>query len=389
MSRQVSDADLLDLGVGAPAAPTHGSLPVIHTQAPARSAGAKRRVSIPLIAAAVLVAVIGGAIGAWVFLGGKSGAGSDLRYLPDDPDFVVSANVSGMINSGAGQKIKSHAEGMLAAFSKGLPKDSKFKPEDVGRMTFGVKVHEKNGAGVIHFNRPVTEQEIPPLANGSKKTIGEYQVAVDHDVACCLIDPQTMLTGDENSLRKVLERNGPAKISDDLTAAMAEVDFSKSITLAGLLKSLAPAGGASGQAMPPSAGGLGMMSGVTDGIRGAGIQCDMGDDIRVHGVAVCRDSNRANQVKTMADGFLPLIKMMAAQSPGPAAKGMKILDTLQVSISGSTVRADMTIDVDLVLSMISNQWSKTMTNSAAAEANPTAAPAGVPTDNNPKAPQAP
>src|SRR6516225_2329435 len=105
MSRQVSDADLLDLGVGAPAAPTHGSLPVIHTQAPARSAGAKRRVSIPLIAAAVLVAVIGGAIGAWVFLGGKSGAGSDLRYLPDDPDFVVSANVSGMINSGAGQKI--------------------------------------------------------------------------------------------------------------------------------------------------------------------------------------------------------------------------------------------------------------------------------------------
>src|SRR5260221_5019622 len=151
-----------------------------------------------------------------------------------------------MISSNAGQTITGRANEMLTAFNKGMPKDSKFKPEDVGRITFGVKVQNKKGAGIIHFNRPVNEQDIPPMARGAKKTVGQYQIVVDGDAAFCQIDPQTIATGNEDSLRKVLERNGPARISDELTAAMSEVDFSKSLAMAGSLKNLANMAGPGG-----------------------------------------------------------------------------------------------------------------------------------------------
>lgn len=400
MPRQVSDADLLDLGLDQPGAAPLGSVPRIPAHAGGRPSGGGG-LAKPLIALAIVLFLVGGAIGAFIMLSGKGGAGSDLRYLPDDPDFIATVNVSGLINSGAGQKIKSHSEDMLAAFSKGLPKDSKFKPEDVGRMTFAAKVQDKNGAGVIHFNRPITEQDVPPLASGTKKTVGQYQVAVDHDVAFCLLDPQTLLTGDENTVRKVLERNGSAKMSDELTAAMAEVDFSKPIAVAGSLKNLASLTGAPGRAAPAGvAGGLGgAMSGITEGIRGGALQCDVNDDIRMHGVVICKDANTATQIKAMVDGFLPLIKMQAAGAPGPAAKGMKILDTLQVSTSGSSVRADLTIDTDLLISLIPTQMGKgtiesskteTATGGAPAENAPPSVPTlGPPTEKEmtPRAPQ--
>jgi hypothetical protein len=154
------DPDLIDLGIAEPAMP---SLPARSAERPSKG------VTAPMIAVAVFLLLAGGAIGGFLMLTGKSGAGSDLKYLPDDPDLVMSADVSGILASGAGQKLKARAEEMLGAFNKGMTKDSTFKPEDVGRITFGVNVQNKKGAGVIHFNRAVSDQDIPPMTKGTKK----------------------------------------------------------------------------------------------------------------------------------------------------------------------------------------------------------------------------
>jgi Protein of unknown function (DUF1559) len=366
--------ELVDVGLAEPAVP---SIPVRPAARPAKG------VTAPMIAVAVLLMLAGVAIGGFLMLTGKSGAGSDLNYLPDDPDFIVSADVSGMISSGAGQKIKGRANEMLAALNKGMPKDSKFKPEDVGRITFGVKIQDKKGAGIIHFNRPVNEQDVPPMARGAKKSVGQYQIVVDGDAAFCQIAPQTIATGDEDTLRKVLERHGPARISEELTSAMSEVDFSKSLAMAASLKNLANMAGPGGM-NPMSMQGM-------KGIRCGAIQADVGNDIRLSAAVVCKDATTADQMKKMADAGLAMAKMSAGnpQMPPQAAKAMKILDTLDISNSGAVIRASLTIDVDTILSLIPARLGKPMTERAAAEAASGDTPAGVPTQGNPVAPEGP
>jgi hypothetical protein len=369
------DPDLIDLGIAEPAMP---SLPARSAERPSKG------VTAPMIAVAVFLLLAGGAIGGFLMLTGKSGAGSDLKYLPDDPDFVMSADVSGMLASGAGQKIKARADEMLGALNRGLPKDSKFKPEDVGRIVVGGRAQPPQGAGVVHMNRAVTDQDFPDADKAVKKTVGGYQMNVNNKMAYCRIDDRTLVVGEEESVRKILERNGPARISEELTAAMSEVDFSKSLAMAASLKNLANMAGPGGMSPMP-------MQGMKD-IRGGALQADVGNDIRLKAAVVCKDAAAADQMKKMADGMVAMFKTMGAsggQMPAEAVKAMKILDTLEVSNSGATVRASLTIDVDTILSLIPARLGKPMTDSATTNEAAEQAPAGGPFRNPRDAPRPP
>ncbi|HEV3418374.1 MAG TPA: DUF1559 domain-containing protein, partial [Pirellulales bacterium] len=219
---------------------------------------------------------------------------------------------------------------------------SKFKPEDVGRMTIGARVQAGQGAGVVHFNRAVTVQDFADASQWVKKSVGRYEMSVSNRVAICRIDDRTVAVGEEAALREVLERDGPAKLSDELTAAMNEVDFSKSLALAGSLKNLAKAAGPAGVSM--SAMPLG-----PDAIRGGALQADVGDDIRLKAVAICKDAATADQLKKMGDGMLAAAKMNLAKMPPEAGK---ILNSVDFSNSGPTIRASAMIEVDTVLSLV-------------------------------------
>ena len=299
----------------------------------ASTAGRPRKMLTPLIAVAVLL-VAAVAIGAWIMQNSRGGAGDDLRYLPDDPDFVVSADVSGIVSSAAGQKIKARTAGLLSTLNGKMPVNSKFKPEDVGRVTFGGRASDHSGSGIIHMNRACTATDFFGTDNAVKETIGQYRIRVNGNMAYCLLDDRTIAIGTEPLLRQALERNGSAKLSDDLQAAMNEVDFAKSLAVASSAKQLAAAG-----AIP---GGM-------SGIRGIALEADIGDDIRFEGVAVCKDAATADQMKKMADGALAGLKLGAAQMPPEAAK---LLAALEVSNPGSTVRATLTIEVETLLSLI-------------------------------------
>jgi Protein of unknown function (DUF1559) len=307
-----------------------------------RAAGPSKGLGVPMIALAILLFLAGGGIGAWMILGPKGGAGSDLRFVPDDSDFVLSADISGIISSGAGQKIKARAADALAALNRSIPKDSKFKPEDVGRMTIGARALAGQGAGVVHFNRAVTDQDFADASQWVKKSVGRYEMSVSNRVAICRIDDRTVAVGEEAALREVLVRDGPAKLSDELTAAMNEVDFSKSLALAGSLKNLAKAAG-------PVGANLGAIPFGPDAIRGGGLQADVGNDIRFRGVTIFKDVATAEQMKKMGDGMLAAAKLNSAKMPPEAAK---ILDSVEIANSGSTIRVSATIEVDTILSLV-------------------------------------
>gem|GEM_PF-2760339 len=375
-SRQPNDG-LMDIGLSESSAPA---------LAPRRVARPSSSVSVPMIAVAALLLLMGGAFGAWLMLGGKAGAGSDLKYLPDEPDFIVSADVNGMISSGAGQKVKDKLGDVFSTINKMNSKDSNIKPEDTGRITVGIRAMEKRAAGVIHLNRAISDQEFRDMQQkGTGTNVGSYQAVILNNALICRIDERTFIAGDEPTVRKVIERNGPAKISDELTAAMAEVDFSKSIAMAGSLKNLANLAGPGRMPMGP----MGMPG--MNGIRGGALQADVGNDVRLKAILICKDSQTADQMKAMADAGITMAKMQAGNPnvPPQAAKAMKILDTLDISSSGGAVRANLTLDVDTILDMVPVGLGKQMAERANAEAAANDAPAGMPARANPFAPKIP
>ena len=329
----LADAGMIDLGLGAPLAPA----PYSAARPAARSKGAL----VPIIAIIVLLFLVGGGVGAWLMLGSKGGLGSDLRYVPDDSDAVLSADVNGFISSGVGQKVKAKTAGMLAEFNRSLPQDAKFKPEDVGRVTVGVSFQSGQMAGVIHMSAAVTDQDFSDGVKGVKKTVGSFHLTIVDGAAFCRIDDYTIAFGHERTLGQVLERNGPAKLSGEVTAAMNEVDFSKSLVGAASLKNLGK--------LPPGTINTAMIPGGLDAVRCAALQVDVGTDVRLMLAVICKDANTAEQNRKMADGGIAALKTNAAAIP-PAIG--KILGTTEISSSGSTVRATATIDSEAIDSLL-------------------------------------
>ena len=84
------------------------------------------------------------------------------------------------------------------------------------------------------------------------------------------------------------------------------------------------------------------MPGLKDAFRGIAFQGDAGDDFRFQLTVLCKDGATAEQYGKMGDGLLSAAKMNQAALPPGATK---ILDSVRISYSGSTLHATATIDV--------------------------------------------
>ena len=288
------------------------------------------------VALAALLLLILAGVGPGKALATDAASVADLKYLPDDCDAVITADVNGMISSNAGQKIKAGATEFIDTVKGKMAKDSKILPEDIGRVTFGVSMKGKKGTGVLHMNRAIGEKDFTDLDKATKKAVGKYQLYVQNGDAFCLVDDRTLAVGNEDTLTQALERNGPAKLSDDLKGAMASVDFTKSFAAAMSMKNLVGAGG--GQ-VPPGA----------DGVRTVSLQAEVADDIKLKAVAACKDAATAEQMKQMADGVLASFKANAAQMPPPVSK---LLNALETSKTEATLGAALTVDAETLVALV-------------------------------------
>ena len=291
-----------------------------------------------MISIVVLLFLVGGGIGAFMMLS-KGSIGTDLQFVPDESDIVFSTDVGAIVSSGAGQKVKSRYAEAFNALTQQIQQGGNAKLEDIGRITFGVSAQRQKGAGIIHFNKPIDDQEFSRLPGATKRTVGGHEVILTNGMAFCRLDSRAIVVGDEASLQKVLERNGPAKLSDDLDSSIGEINFSNSFAAALSIKQLAKGGG-------PVGANLGAMPFGPDAIRGMAFQASIDDDIRLKAALLCKDAATADQMKKMADAGLAMSKANAAKMPHNAAK---IFDTLDVSNSGAAVRASVTLDVDTIL----------------------------------------
>jgi hypothetical protein len=331
-------------------APTTGrTLPALPSAAPTSRPAARgnRKSIIAFVAVIGACCLVGGGFAAYMLMGGR-GVGNDLSYLPDDADVVMSMDVHGLMGSGAAAKLKAAAPQLFQQMDREIEKTgSKFKPDDIGRVTIGVNVAGQHFAGVIHFNRPMLDGDLnKPGQTSVKKKAGSYEIVIEDDgkTAHCQLDSYTFAIGSEAAMTAVLQRGGSATLAPDLAAAMKEVDFGHGFAVA--VSSAAWRNGPAGQ----MAGGMTMMPGGPDGVRGAALHADVDNDIRLQAALLCKDATVADQLKKMADGGLAVAKANTSLPPASA----KIMNSVSVSNSGNIVSASMAIDSETIGTLLSS-----------------------------------
>ena len=93
------------------------------------------------------------------------GVGSDLRYLPDPCDVVMTFDIHRILASTVGSNLKANAAATFQQIEQKMrePGDN-MTLDDFGRFTLGAKL-DGVFTGIAHFNRPLGDDEFTGLPN--------------------------------------------------------------------------------------------------------------------------------------------------------------------------------------------------------------------------------
>ncbi len=358
-------AEQVDLGLGEPLRPV----------VKRRSAGRSQQTLVPMIAIVVLLFLVAGGIGAWMMWTSHGANADDFFYVPDNADLVLAGDVKGIVSS---KVINTAMGGALAAMKAQMKGQTNWAAEDFGRFAGGARLQGLKWAGIMRMNRRVTDADLNEPGS-TTQTFGQYRFVLHQGTAACRLDAYTVAMGEPTELQAVLERSAPAKLPDDMQAAVKEADFSKNFVAVASLKNLSAAaasGSIPGLTVPT-------IPGMNDSVRTAALQADFGNDLAIKASLICKDAASAEQLKAMVDGFLAVAKFNSGKAP-PAA--MKIANGLSVSTSSATLRASVTLDADTMLELAKlSQQGAPVPGAPSAAPSPAFSPPRNPPPNFPTA----
>jgi hypothetical protein len=267
------------------------SSPVAGALAPSRGTSPNR------ISVSIWVGVLGTLLVVFIVMWmgrGRSPAGAsetaptlDTRYLPDDASTVVTIKIEEALSSPAGQSVIEQITGaernakakfdQVAAQVGGQPAPApepvKTAQEELAedfRREFGLELNnvvqltialKDSGRPVqiVRIKKPVTAEEIDkliprnlfrtvggeaPPSEARKTSVGAltiYEVPGMSGTSFAIAE-KVVIYGRTDALKAILERNGDARLSAELTEALGHADFSKTIAVAAVTpkKALGP-----------------------------------------------------------------------------------------------------------------------------------------------------
>ncbi len=285
------------------------------------------------VASLVLLAAVG--VGAYfLFFRGSL----DSRYLPDDCEMVARIDVSDLTSSSLYKDLKGDYPEQFNKLDEMLASQvDNLKIEDISSVTMG---GGKDMVAVIKTKKKISPDNVKQKKDAKESKVGKYTLYELHGDAFCMPDSHTVILGEPETLKKVLERNGNARFSDTLKSAIGKTNFSSTIAMAAVTKP-----GQAGDLLP---GGIGVPHAKdlpqTDYISAS---INVGSDLDIKVTARCEDSSAAAEAKKKVEE----LKQQADQLGGAGGQGdaemlnelKEITKSIKVSQSGSQVTMTATV----------------------------------------------
>lgn len=359
----VMPASALPIGGGASASavPANGLGPAVAL--PNLRIHKDRRWVLLGVAAVALLVFLG--LLSMFFMGSSSP--DAMRYLPDDFQVYMTGRYESVSQTPAYKemdRISKELNRNLAKLGGGLNNpdmlnDIGIKQENMRQITAGMSLGNSNMplpdmVMVIELAKAINPDEI--RANLKKQNYAETKVETytvhtgnqaGMTISICVLDSKTVLFAMNNSLRDILTRNRPAKISDTMKTVMKQVDRRKAFAMGIALRDLFN----KAEFKELTAGNK-----FVNDLDMAFMDMSMGDDIDMNVSVVCKTKETADELRKMTEGVMAMGRMAM---PAEAPKEMgEFIDALKFSTEGNR----MVCKAKLKTVVLSNMMKKIVQN---------------------------
>ncbi len=309
--------------------------------APARLRGLPLK-GIGLIAA-ITVAVVLLGYTSYALLTPTAGPAS-MKFMPDNCTMLMSARVADMMKSGAWADVKKEFPDLEKTMNDGL-KDAPFGPADIDLALAGVgNISQQEFIFALEMNRALKEDEVRTKmkAHFTESTVGNYKVYEEGEYAWALPSSKMFLFGKTELLKNVLKRDKHPEIPATLQKALKETDLSQSMAVAMNVK---------GFFADPMLAGMARQSGQDpDSVEVAVMNMQVGKEIRIVSVSICKDVKAAEDNRKMAEGAIIMVKKFGGdQLPKEL---IDIFDGVKISQKDTRLTTEITINVGTVIKAV-------------------------------------
>lgn len=201
-------------------------------------------------------------VGMLLMLSSTPALGEEIQYLPERPSLILSANVSGFLNSKICQELKNQfpLPELDREIEKGATARLGVPLANVSRVLVCATAGEKEQTHEIMFMvstfKPVNAEEIKSARKGAAEQklvtfkevkVGNFtlyeetykdvpdakekQQGVQEGLSFCIVDPKLVVFGKVPELKKILERNKKPALSASMQAALNEADLTSPVAL--------------------------------------------------------------------------------------------------------------------------------------------------------------
>lgn len=281
-----------------------------------RRKGAKKRGNRTLLFAGLgcgalllLTCVGGGGVGVWWYVA-SSPIGDELTYMPSNCEYVAVTKVDQLVASDAFKQVENEVPQFKQALAGGdAEKEIGLALSNVERLVIGGPLSNRDEPVLaVRTRQPVKAEDLTAKIKGKTFTPAKegsytlYDTGGVHGQAFCVVKKNLVLYGSGPALRVVLRRDKKPEMSDNLKAALKELDYKQTVTAA-----FAPLP-SSGPAIGPPLGGRGGLpfggaavvappSGVEWGV----LHARVGADVSINVVVQFKSPSDAANAKAQSD----------------------------------------------------------------------------------------
>ncbi len=276
------------------------------------------------------------------------------NYLPADTNLVFTVRMDQLLANAGFKKLRKEVPEIDKNFESGFRSEFGLEVGNVEQMTVGGPVKGQPTA-LFRLMKPVKVESLLKAASQARfpgekdhtfkeEKVGTFTMYVpdqEYRSAFCLQNNKTLLSGRVKELKPVLERTKKPELSPGLHAALRSAD-----TRATILMAFDPKSMLQGETMP-------MVPGVDwnkglDAVRGGRLTIELGENVVVRAVGVCKDDRAASETRDGAVTLQQFLKTQVEKAP-PGTLPKEILGLpakVKLSTKDNLVEATLTATVE-------------------------------------------
>lgn len=295
----------------------------------------------PFSAAVLVAAIVGSSFGSRC----SAAEPPPPEILVDGVDTLFIVDLSGVYQSPAFKKFLNKYPALATLLDNPIGPGKKLKPRSFSAVYLAINMSDDAGTVAMRVDLKLKGQGLNPKDLAVEK-VGERELfRLPEDNAGFVVGENTIVAGPYATVRKVLERNGPAELRPDLSDVLRNIPkdsdgffVAVSDAAAGFVQSLLAAPAAAAPIAPR--------------IKWASASIDADERVTIRARIGCSDPETADRLQSIL-GVDLYKRRSISETP---ANLVRSIETMQLDVEAAVVTLQIDVDMDFFLRLIPPEY---------------------------------